>query len=217
MKEKQQCINMISQQLKTGDVENVKILNLFKEIPREDFVPEEFKHFAYADLQIHLGNNQRMLTPLEEAQLLQSLNLTGNETVLEIGTGSGFLTACLCKLAKFVLSVEFFQDFTARALPILQKHNCDNLELITGDGVRGWLDKAPYDVVIFTGALEKLTDIQKLQVLPGGKLFAMIGKAPIMSGVLYSLDHENKWQEKLIFETNIPPLIDKYRTKEFVF
>lgn len=217
MNNKNQCINMITQQIKTGDVEQHHILNLFKHIPRENFVPQEFKHFAYSDMQIKLGHNQIMMTPLEEAQLLQSLSLSGKETILEIGTGSGFLTACFCKLAKFVFSVEIYQDFTAKALINLQEQNCNNVELITGDGIRGWLDKAPYDVIVFTGSIEKLTEIQKLQVLPGGKLFAIIGKPPIMSGVLFTLDHKNNWQDKLIFETNIPALIDKYKTKEFVF
>jgi protein-L-isoaspartate(D-aspartate) O-methyltransferase len=89
--------------------------------------------------------------------------------------------------------------------------------LVTGDGCRGWLDNAPYDVVIFTGALEKLTDTHKLQVLPGGKLFAILGKSPVMKACLLSLDHNNIWSESMLFETDIPLLADRLKPKEFIF
>ncbi|AHE66548.1 protein-L-isoaspartate O-methyltransferase family protein [Legionella oakridgensis] len=212
-----ECRNMIKQQLRTGDVLDESILELYKTIPRDEFVPNDYKHFAYSDMQISLPHGQRMMTPLEEAQMLQALALNGNETVLEVGTGTGFLTALLSRLAKQVISLEYFADFTANARRKLTEHHCTNVELITGDACRGWLDKAPYDVMIFTGALDALTETHRLQLLPGGKLFAIIGKEPIMQGQLHTLGYNNQWQEKLIFETNIPPLINKLKPKEFVF
>ncbi|ARB91993.1 protein-L-isoaspartate O-methyltransferase family protein [Legionella longbeachae] len=210
-------VNMVKQQLRTGDVLNESILNLYEIILRHEFVPEQFTHFAYSDMQIPLNHGQRMLTPLEEGLILQALNLQGHETVLEVGTGSGFFTALLSKLSKKVISIDYYADFTVQAEKKLKAHHCNNVELITGDACRGWLEKAPYDVVIFTGGLEKITETEKLQILPGGKLFAILGKSPVLQGRLYELDHNENWHESLLFETNIPLLIDKSKPKEFVF
>lgn len=209
--------NMVKQQLRTGDVLEESILSLYDLIPRHEFVPEQYTQFAYSDMQIPLGHGQRMLTPLEEGIILQSLELKGTETVLEVGTGSGFFTALLSKLCKQVISVDYYSEFTANAARKLKAHKCENVELITGDACQGWLEKAPYDIVIFTGALEKLTETHMLQVLPGGKLFAIEGKMPVMKGVLYQLDHQGNWQKSVILETGIPLLIDKLKPKEFTF
>ncbi|MFT4060421.1 MAG: protein-L-isoaspartate O-methyltransferase [Legionella sp.] len=210
-------INMVKQQLRTGDVLEESILNLYNLVPRHEFVPEQYAHFAYSDMQIPLGNDQRMLTPLEEGTILQALNLQGTETVLEVGTGSGFFTALLSKLCKKVISVDYYAEFTTNAARKLKTHHCHNVELITGDASQGWLESAPYEVVIFTGAKEQLTETQWLQVLPGGKLFAIEGKSPIMQANLYELDHQGEWHQSLLFETDIPLLIDKLKPKEFVF
>lgn len=210
-------INMVKQQLRTGDVLNESILNLYDVIPRHEFVPEHLAHFAYSDMQIPLAHGQRMLTPLEEGKILQGLELLGTETVLEVGTGSGFFTAMLSKLCKKVISIDYYSDFTLSAARKLEAHHCDNVELFTGDGCRGWLEKAPYDIMVYTGAIEKLTKTHKLQILPGGKLFAIEGKSPVMKAFLYTLDHHDVWQKSLLFETDIPPLLDQLKPKEFVF
>ena len=210
-------INMIKQQLRTGDVLNESILNLYDVIPRHEFAPEHLAHFAYSDMQLPLAHGQRMLTPLEEGKILQGLELLGTETVLEVGTGSGFLTAMLSKLCKKVISIDYYPEFTLSAARKLQAHHCDNVELLTGDACRGWLEKAPYDVMVYTGAIEKLTKTHKLQILPGGKLFAIEGKSPAMQAFLYSLDHQDVWQKSMLFETDIPPLLDQLKPKEFVF
>jgi protein-L-isoaspartate(D-aspartate) O-methyltransferase len=210
-------VNMIKQQLRTGDVLNETILNLYDVIPRHEFVPEQYSHFAYSDMQIPLLHNQRMLTPLEEGIILQALELKGTETVLEVGTGSGFLTAMLSKLCKKIISIDYFSEFTTNAARKLQDHHCDNVELITGDACRGWLEKAPFDVMVFTGSVEELSETHKLQIVPGGKLFAITGKFPAMQAYLHSLDHSEVWQKLLLFETDIPPLLDQLKPKEFVF
>lgn len=210
-------INMVKQQLRTGDVLDEKIISLFDTISRSQFVPNAFKELAYSDMQIPLAHNQCMLTPLNEGKLLQALELKGHETVLEIGTGSGFFTTLLSHLCKKVISIDYYSDFTNEARRKLQLYECENVELITGDGARGWLDKAPYDVVIISAGLEKITQTHRLQIVPGGKLFAIVGKAPIMQGQLHYLDHDDNWHAKLVFETCIPPLIDKSKQKEFVF
>ncbi|MDR3441791.1 MAG: protein-L-isoaspartate O-methyltransferase [Legionella sp.] len=210
-------VNMVKQQLRTGDVLEESILNLYDMFPRNEFVPEQYADFAYSDMQIPLAHDQRMLTPLEEGTILQALDLKGHEIVLEVGTGSGFFTAMLSKLCKQVISVDYYADFTTNAARKLKAHHCDNVELITGDASQGWLDKAPYDVIVFTGALEQLNETHLLQILPGGKLLAIEGKPPVMQARLHQLDHQDQWTQSMIFETNIPLLIDKLKQKEFVF
>lgn len=210
-------INMIKQQLRTGDVLQDSILDLFEQLPREAFVPAAMKNFAYSDMQIPLAHDQRMMTPLEEGTILQALALKGHETVLEVGTGTGYLTALLSRRCKKVISVDYFSDFTKHAGENLKKFECNNVELITGDACRGWLDKAPYDVVVFTGSIEAITETQRLQVLPGGKLFVVVGNEPAMQGQLHKLDHQGVWHATILFETNVRPLIDKSKPKEFVF
>lgn len=209
--------NMKTQQLRTGNVLNETILALYDQIPRDAFVPSHLQPFAYSDMQLELPHQQRMMTPLEEAQLLQSLELCGTETVLEVGTGSGFLTALLSRLCKTVVSIDYFEDITAQAKEKLLQHECNNVELFTGDASQGFFDKAPYDVVVFTGAIERLTETHRLQVLPGGKLFAIIGKAPIMQGQLQTLSHQATWSLKVIFETDLPALIDPSKPRDFIF
>lgn len=210
-------INMVKQQLRTGGVLNPKILDLYDQIPRDGFVPNEFKPFAYSDLQIPLAHDQRMLTPLEEATILQALNLLGTEVVLEVGTGSGFMTALLSRLCRHVISIDCFASFTAAARQTLSEHRCENVTLETGDAAKGWLDKAPYDAIIFTGAITSLTESHRLQLVPGGKLFAIIGKPPAMQGQIHHLDHVGLWQSEVLFETNTPPLIDSVSPINFVF
>jgi protein-L-isoaspartate(D-aspartate) O-methyltransferase len=210
-------INMVKQQLRTGDVLDDHILELYSQVPRDAFVPESLEPFAYSDMQIPLAHDQRMLTPLEEGRILQALELKGHETVLEVGTGSGFFTALLSKLCKKVISIDYYPEFTQAAQAKLAHHQCDNVELITGDACQGWLDKAPYDVVVMTGAIDSLTDTLRLQVLPGGKLCVILGQAPAMQCWLLTLDHHNNWKEELLFETCVPSLINKLKPKEFVF
>lgn len=208
---------MVKQQLRTGDVLDESILHLYDVLPRHEFVPETFAHFAYSDMQIPLPNDQRMLTPLEEGIILQALALKGYETVLEVGTGSGFFTGLLSRLCKKVISIDYYTDLTTQAARKLKAHQCDNVELITGDACRGWLENAPYDVMVITGAIDKLTDTHRLQILPGGKLVAILGRSPVMQAFLYELNHEGVWNESLLFETDIPPLVDHLKPKEFVF
>jgi protein-L-isoaspartate(D-aspartate) O-methyltransferase len=210
-------INMITQQLKTGNITSQSIIDLYGKIPRDAFMPTHLQRFAYSDLQLDLPHQQRMMTPLEEATLLQALHLSGTETVLEVGTGSGFLTALLSQLCKKVISIEFFQDVSSLAKEKLQKHQCHNVELFTGNACNGWFDAAPYDVIILTGAVEALSQSHRLQVVPGGKLFAIVGKAPVMQGQLHQLDHNGRWSVQILFETCLPPLIDPLKSPDFIF
>lgn len=209
--------NMIKQQLRTGNVFDSKILELVQTIDRDAFVPFEYRNFAYSDMQIPLAHQQRMLTPLEEGLILQALQLRGDETVLEIGTGSGYFSALLSRCAKRVISVDYFEAFTQQAKKNAVAHGCDNIEFITGDGHSGWVNLAPYDAIILTGGIPQLTEALKLQVCLGGKIFAMVGDHPVMTGNLYRVDHRNHWTYDRVFETDIPLLLDTSYHPSFVF
>ena len=208
---------MLKQQLRTGNILNSNILNLYQSLPRDHFVPRTYKQFAYSDLQIPLGHEQKMLTPLEEATILQSLDLRGDETVLEIGTGCGYMTALLAQCAKEVVSVDYYREFTELAEANLNRFNIDNVVLYTGDGHRGWIEKAPYDVIVVTGSLPELDQIFKPQLMKGGKLFAIIGSDAAMKGTLFQLDSNDVWQQKVLFETSANCLIGAEHQSNFTF
>jgi protein-L-isoaspartate(D-aspartate) O-methyltransferase len=209
--------NMLKQQLRTGNVLDPNILALYEEIPREAFVPQAFQAFAYSDTPIPLAYAQAMLTPLEEATILQHLALTGKETVLEIGTGTGFFTALLSRLSKEVLSIDYFSEFTKEASRKLASLQCNNVELITGDAYHGWIERAPYDVIVFTGGVETLSKTHLLQVAPNGSLVALVGQAPVLHAEILRFDATGNQSTTWLFETNTPLLIDKYKTPSFVF
>lgn len=217
MKNQNSRINMITQQLRTGNIQSESVLSLYDELPRDAFVPENLRNFAYSDLQLPLPHDECMMTPLEEATILQALALEGHENVLEIGTGSGFFTAMLSRRCQHVTSIDYYADFTENARKKLTQHRCNNVTLHTGNAYHGWLDKAPFDVVIYSGALLALEEMHRLQVLPGGKLFALVGDKPCMQGQLHQLDHHEVWHSSLLFDTMLPPLINTARPKTFTF
>lgn len=208
---------MIKQQLRTGNIVDHRILELYQNNDRADFTPKTYSDFAFSDMQIPLTQGQRMLTPLEEALILQALQLQGHETVLEIGTGTGFFTHLLSQLAKYVITVDYYSEFTQQAQKVCQRHGRSNIEFVTGNAFNGWVNQAPYDVVVFTGAIPHMTETLKLQVNLGGKMFALVGQHPVMAGCLYQVDHHKHWTQELIFETDIPMLIQTNSKPVFVF
>lgn len=210
-------LNMIKQQLRTGDVLNEAIIDLYQALPRDAFVPKAYQAFAYSDFKIPLAHQQKMLTPLEEATILQALNLQGNETVLEIGTGCGYMTALLAKCAQQVISVDCFEEMTKAAQKNIEAFDIENVSLITGDAHRGWMDNAPYDVIVISGALSYLDDIFKPQLMKQGKLFAIIGDGHVMQGRLFTLDAEEQWQQQVLFDTTVAPLQNKGEGSTFIF
>ena len=209
--------NMIKQQLRTGNIFDKKILDLYQSLPRDEYTPLSYRKFAYSDMQIPIAQQQSMLTPLEEAAILQALQLQGHETIVEIGTGTGFFSSLLSNFAKRVISVDCFEEFTLQAKKTCLAHGRTNIEFITGDGHNGWVNLAPYDVIILTGGIPNLTEVLKLQLCLGGKLFAIVGNRPAMAGNLYRVDHENRWTQDLIFETDTPMLIENSHQQRFVF
>lgn len=209
--------NMQKQQLKTCGINNESLLDLLSRIPREHFVPEKFRELAFADYRIPLPHQQTMMTPLEEATLLQALDIQKNQTVLEIGTGTGYFTALLASQAKHVISIEYYADLTVKAQKKLSQHGLTNVTLITGDGIHGYLEKAPYDIIVLTGSVAELDKCFHPQLLQGGKLFTIIGNAPAMEACLLTLDNHGQWHTEKLFETDITPLINRFQKSTFQF
>lgn len=209
--------NMIEQQIRPWDVLDQGVLDLIAELPREDFVPEAYRTLAYADTAIPLGHGQVMMHPKIEARLLQALDLDATDTVLEVGTGSGYLTALLAHATHHVCSVDVFPQFKAQAAEKLAVHGIDNVTLEVGDAARGWPRHGLYDVIAVTGSLPELPASFLQSLNRGGRLFAVVGTAPIMEAVLIRRVGDSEWSRESLFETELPPLLNAPVSARFVF
>lgn len=208
--------NMIEQQIRPAEVLDQKVLDIIANTPREDFVPEKYRKLAFADINIPLEHGQVMMTPILEARLLQALNIQPTESVLEVGTGSGYLTACLAKLARHVYSVEIFSDFSERAKHKLNGHSLTNVTLDVGDASNGWEAHAPYDVITLTGSLMLPPESFKHCLNVGGRMFAIVGEPPVREGILITRVDEHQWSQESLMETDIPPLLNAPQPQRFV-
>lgn len=208
--------NMIEQQIRTWEVLDPVVLDLLHQVPREDFVPSSYKGLAFADLEIPLGHGQAMLSPKLEARMLQALDLKNTDTVLEIGTGSGYMTALLTKLARHVDSVEIIQELSHRAAQRLAAHGILNVTLEVGDGARSWSDKT-YDAIVLTGSVPLFPEDFQHQLKPGGRLLAVVGEAPAMEAVLITCQSPNVYRRVTLFETCIPSLEHALQPERFSF
>ncbi|MET0029006.1 MAG: protein-L-isoaspartate O-methyltransferase [Candidatus Thiodiazotropha sp.] len=200
--------NMVEQQIRPWEVINPRVLTLMETLPREAFVPEEYADLAYADIEIPIGQGQRMMFPRVEARLLQALDPQPGERALEVGTGSGYLTACLAHLAQEVVSVDLHPEFIESATAKLAQQNIKNVALLSADALAAPADDASYDVIAVTGSLptRAQADIFCRQLAPGGRLFVVIGSAPVMECLLITRDHANNLKEEPLFETELSPL-----------
>ncbi len=209
--------NMVEQQVRPWEVLDQKVLDVLEAVPREDFVPPEWRNLAYADEFIPLPGGEVMLPPRIEARLLQALDVQPEETVLEVGTGSGYFTALLAKLARHVYSVEIDPELSASAGEKLREHGIANVTLEVGDAARGWDRHAPYNAIAITGSLPELPDAFREQLTIGGRLVAIVGEAPVMEAVLIRRLGESEWSEEFLFETVVPPLKNAPGTNRFRF
>lgn len=208
--------NMIEQQIRTWDVLDQDVLDLLMRLPREDFVPVEYHNVALADMNTPIGNGQVMMAPKMEARMLQALELKPDDTVLEVGTGSGYVTALLGSLARHVYSVEIDAELKTAAEQRLAAHGINNVTLEEGDAARGWKNHAPYDVIVITGSLPTLPDSFKQSLKVGGRLFAIVGDAPAMVAQLITRIGQGEWSSEDLFETELPVLKNALEPDRFV-
>lgn len=209
--------NMVEQQVRPWEVIDERVLEQMETIQREDFVPVRFRKLAFADLSVPLPNGQVMMRPKIEGRMLQALSLQDDETALEIGTGSGYITACLAGLCKHVVSVEYFEDLCDDAEARLKEKGIRNAELFHGDVMSGWQPEQAHDVVVVTGSLPEVPEAFQGWVNPGGRLFVITGDAPAMEARLLTRLGVSDWAEESLFETEIPRLINSEPPPEFEF
>ena len=209
--------NMVEQQVRPWEVLDERVLGLLERTHREDFVPLRYRKMAFADLVIPLDNDQCMMKPVVEGRMLQSLELQDDETALEIGTGSGFITACLAQMAKHVVSVDVYQQFIDEATTKLADKNIDNVELETGDVMSGWQPEQAHDVLVVTGSVPEIPEQFMGWVNPRGRMFIVCGEAPAMEAKLLTKLNATEWREESLFETDLPRLVNADKAPEFEF
>jgi protein-L-isoaspartate(D-aspartate) O-methyltransferase len=209
--------NMVEQQIRTWEVLDQDVLDLLYVVPREEFVPAQHRALAFSDLEIPLEGGATMWQPKLEARVLQELAVRRTDRVLEVGTGSGYLTALLAHRAAQVCSVEIDARLAAFGRANLERHRADNVSLETGDAARGWARHAPYDVIVLTGSTPVLPAAFLAQLAPGGRLFAVVGEAPVMTARLVECTAPQACHATDLFETVIAPLANCEQPARFRF
>jgi len=198
--------NMIEQQIRPWEVLDPQVLDLLFVVKREDFVPAVYRDLAFADMEIPLGEGQVMLAPRIEARLLQELAVRKSDKVLEIGTGSGYMAALLAARAEHVVTIELRPEIAAIARDNLQRAGVGNVTVECADGIRGWTQRAPFDVIVLSGAVPQIPDAILKQLRVGGRLAAVVGAAPVMEAQLITCVAEGVFNTVNLFETVIPAL-----------
>lgn len=208
--------NMVKQQVQPWEVIDSQVLDVLGSVPRERFIPPNYRNLAFAAIEIPIGHGQTTMLPMVEGRMLQALAINPTDTVLEVGTGSGLVTALLARLAKHVYSVDIHGDFLESAQDRLNSLGINNVTLEQGDAAAGWERHAPYDVIVLTGSIPEVSPTLLHGLRPEGRLFAVVGELPIMEACLITRIGENAYAREDIFETVLPPLINA-ASPRFVF
>ena len=213
--------NLIEQQIRTWEVLDQDVLDLLYVVPREDFVPPLYRALAFADMEIPLetGVKQgvRMMPPKIEARIMQELAVKKSDRVLEVGTGSGYLTALLAHRAAHVYSIEIKSRLAEFGRNNLARHGVANVTLEVGDAAHGWSKRAPYDVIVLTGSMPALAQGLLEQLAPGGRLFAIVGDAPVMVAKIVTCSAIGAFCSVDLFDTAVTPLVKAETPSRFEF
>jgi protein-L-isoaspartate(D-aspartate) O-methyltransferase len=206
---------MLGQQIRAWDVLDPRVLQTLHDTPRERFVPSAYRELAFADIEVPLAHEQCMMAPKVEGRLLQALQLEPTDRVLEIGTGSGYLTACLARLSDFVVSVDVHSDFVNDAEARLREHGVANVEAFAADAF-GLSRTAEFDAIAVTGSVPQLDEHFIRMLRPDGRLFIVVGRAPVMEARLIMMNANGKWTQESVFETVLTPLENAEQPEPFV-
>ena len=209
-------LNMVEQQIRPWEVLDRSVLDLMERAPRDAFVPSAYRRFAYADTAVPIGEGEVMLPPRVEARLLQALRIEPDDRVLEIGSGSGFLTWLLAQRAAHVITVERKPALADQCRANLAAQEVGNATVEIGDGCRGWEPGAPYEVIAVGGSVPMLEPALEGQLTIGGRLFIVAGSAPAMDAMLVLRTGEREWIRESLFETVLPPLAGAETPRRFV-
>lgn len=208
---------MVVQQIRPWYVLDDSVLDMLYKIKREDFVPSENRSLAFVDMEIPLGYGQIMLAPKVEARILQELKVTKSDKILEVGSGSGYMTALLAEKGNHVYSVEILPELKSLAEKNLKGYNIQNVTLEQGDAAQGWTKHAPYDVIALTGSTPVLPEVFKQSLNIGGRLFAIVGEDPVMEALLITRTGLTEFTTRNLFETSITPLMNAQQPEKFLF
>jgi protein-L-isoaspartate(D-aspartate) O-methyltransferase len=211
----QMRFNMVEQQIRPWDVLDLQVLDLLNKVKREQFVPSAMREMAFVDMEIPLGHGAFMWQPKVEARVLQAVRVKRRDAVLEVGSGSAYLTALLAYLAGRVTSVEIVPELHAFAERNLAAHRIDNVTLELGDAARGW--PGSYDVIVLTGSVPVLPESFQNSLVLGGRMFAIVGDAPVMQARLITRTMTGKFESVTLFETSVAPLQNALQPERFVF
>jgi len=215
---------MIEHQVRAWEVLDARVLNVLRNVPREQFVPDSQRFLAFADVDVTLPHGQHMLRPNITGRLLQALELSGTERVLEIGTGTGFVTACLAAASAHVKSFELFADLADAARANLAAVGTRNVEVVTADAMQAGVQlesgaggSGRYHAIAVTGSLPVYDERFQRMLEVGGRLFVIAGDAPVMEARLVRRVTEDGWATESLFETVVDPLINARRASGFTF
>ena len=207
---------MVEQQVRAWEVLDTRVLAAMTDVRRELFVPDGYRELAFADTAIPIGYGEHMLQPKIDGRILQSLELTPQDEVLEIGTGTGFLAACLAHLAGRVRSLEIHPDFAERAIENLKLAAFNEVQVEACDAM-ALTDEARWDAIAVTGSLPVYDERFQRALRIGGRLFVVVGAAPVMEAWKITRVGEREWVRESLFETVIDPLVNAPRPPSFVF
>lgn len=209
--------NMIEQQIRPWEVLDQNVLDLLARVRREDFVPPVYRSLAFVDMEIPLGHGEAMWYPKIEARVLQALALKRTDRVLEVGTGSAYLTALMATLAMQVVSVEIHPDLKESAEAKLRAHGLANVQVKRGDAARDWAEDGRFDAIVLTGSTPVLPEAYFKRLNPGGRLFAVVGESPVMQAQLITCVDEYARRTDVLFETELKALVNALQPERFVF
>jgi protein-L-isoaspartate(D-aspartate) O-methyltransferase len=214
---KQARKNVIEQQIRPWGGLNVRANQALSDIPRENFVPEEYLSLVFADIEVPLVDGAKMFSPKIEGRILDSLDIQGHETVLEIGTGSGYFTSVLAKLSQSVVTIELDEQLSESAQNKIKKLNLSNITFINDDALAYNFDNEQYDTIVVGCALPNKNENFFRLLKPGGKLFMVVGAINQMQATLVQRTSENDWQSKSLFETHLDYMKGTEPSVKFAF
>ncbi|HFE48045.1 MAG TPA: protein-L-isoaspartate O-methyltransferase [Chromatiaceae bacterium] len=209
--------NMVEQQVRPWEVLDDRVLNLLLELPRELFVPAAYRGLAYADTAIPLGHGHAMLEPRLVGRMVQALDIVPGDRILEIGTGSGYVTACLARLGEHVLSWEIHEDLAEQARANLRAAEVSNIEVHTGDGLNSAIDEGPFDALIVTGSCPTYPEHLEALIKTGGRMMVVVGADKPMSAYRVTRESDSACARESLFETLIAPMENTRRPSAFIF
>jgi protein-L-isoaspartate(D-aspartate) O-methyltransferase len=209
--------NMIEQQIRPWDVLDQDVLDLLSVVKREEFVPAALRSLAFVDTELPLPGGQSMLAPKLEARFLQELEVKPDEFALEIGAGSGYMAALLAHQAQRVTTVEILPELAQLAQANLARQGFRNVTVVQGNGASGWTSAGEVDVLCVSGGLDVIPRSLLLQLRVGGRMAAIVGRAPAMQAQIITRRRDDAWETVTLFETCVAPLIDAPQPSRFQF